>query len=113
MASWHYCSLQGQLYLYVGEVGTRPSKNLEIFCSGEDFVMIIVITPSPQELIPSVMSRGWNLNLIFFFVHTVAKEEYLFSFSSDLTEQNLALCLRINIVYIKWFDVEDDRACKD
>ena len=43
-------ALQGQLYLYVGEDGARPSKNLEAFCSGEDFAMMTVITPLPPEL---------------------------------------------------------------
>jgi len=50
MSSRNSVSLQGKLYLYVGEEGARPSKNLEVFCSGEDFVMMTVITPLPPEL---------------------------------------------------------------
>jgi len=53
---------------------------------------------------PNVKSRDWNLNLIFFLCILLQKKNIFQGFSSDLTEQNIAFHLQINI-YIKWFDV--------
>ena len=74
MSSWNSVSLQDQLYLYVGEEGARPSKNLEVFCSGEDFVMMIVITSLPPEL---TLRRLMSYIYIYIYIYIYMEHPFL------------------------------------